>query len=284
MPHNGGSQPDGLTALLQQYPQIVYISGHSHDTLQTYSAVVEAEGFLELNLGPGDHAAYGIDGPGRDYNLYQMKQGAIVEVDENGHMRFLGIDYSMNETDYGFTHTLDEEYVVAQNPMAIRTAYFSAPSQTEQGTVLYDSVVGSLEDERYHAPAFSEAPTMNFMNLSENGGKVGIPTADAANVMIYYSVSVLDKTADTPVSIYDKQAKKYVTTVKTTANHVYYPSGGYMPQNLWFDLKFESAADPSHEYVLYLQGADDFGKKTETYAFTFTLAKSTHRSTGAKAN
>lgn len=130
MPSGSSSQPAGLTDLMKQYPQVVYISGHSHDTLQTYSAVVQAQGFLEFNVGPGNHGEYGVSAPAPAYNNYQMKQGGIIEVDENGRMRFNGIDYSLNQTADGFTHTLDRSYVVAENPMIIRTAYTKAPTST----------------------------------------------------------------------------------------------------------------------------------------------------------
>ncbi len=272
MPQGSGSQPAGFTDLMKQYPQIVYLSGHSHDTLQTYSAVVAGESFLELNLGPGDHAQYGISGPGHSYNNYQMKQGAVIEVDENGRMRFTGIDYSLNEEEDGsFTSTLDKEVVVAENPMEIRKAYFAPPTATVPSTVLYDSVVNNKNDARYHAPAFPETPTAAFDTMTADGGTVTFSAADAANVIMYYHVTVKDKTTGELVSIYDKQAKGYTTALKTPANHIYYPSGAHMPDTVTLSLKFESDADLSHEYVLYVSGVDDFGVASAECAFDFTL-------------
>ena len=103
-------------------------------------------------------------------------------------------------------------------------------------------------------------------------------------MIIYYTVSLKNETTGALVSIYDKQAKTYVTALKTPANHIYYPSGDYMPSTLWFDLKFEHPQDLTHTYTLYLQGVDDFGKATPEYAFSLSLANATYRSAGVKTN
>lgn len=272
MPQNGGSQPAGFTDLMKQYPQVVYISGHTHNTLQTHASVVAGRGFMEFNLGPGDHGAYGINGPGSAYNSYQMKQGAVIEVDENGRLRFTGIDYSLSEEEDGsFSETLSQKYVVAENPMEIRTVYLTAPTATAQSAVLYDSVVTTKEDERYHTPRFPEAPTATFSWLTPSSGKAILPAADAANVVIYYVVELRDKTTGELVAIYDAQAKNYATTLKPPANHIFYPDGERMPDTWTLELKPKSPFDPSHEYVLSVKGIDDFGVASPECVFAFTL-------------
>ena len=273
MPQNSSSQPAGFTDLMKQYPQVVYLSGHSHDTLQTYSAVVAGESFLEFNLGPGDHGEYGVSGPGQAYNCYQMKQGAISEVDENGRLRFTGIDYSFNkEEDGSFSSTLDEECVVAENPLEIRTAYLSAPSATAPSAVLYDSVVNSKSHEDYHAPVFPEDASASFANMTASrGGTVTFSAADAANVIIYYRIQLKNKATGESVAIYDRQASDYTTTLKAPANHIYYPSGDLMPDVFTLDLRLESALDPSCEYVLCVRGVDDFGAATAEWVFAVPL-------------
>ena len=271
MPQNGGSQPAGLTDLMKQYPQVVYLSGHTHNTLQTHGTVVTG-GVTEFNFGPGDHGAYGINGPGSAYNSYQMKQGAIIEVDVNGRLRFTGIDYSLNEEEDGsFTSTLSEQFVVAENPMEIRSVYLSAPSATAPSALLYDSVVTTKEDERYHAPVFPEAPTATFTWLTPSSGKAILPAADAANVVIYYVVEIRDKTTGELVAIYDRQAKKYTTTLKAPANHIYYPDGERMPDTWTLELKPKSPFDPSHEYVLSVKAVDDFGVPSSVCVFAVTF-------------
>lgn len=273
MPQSGRSQPAGFTDLMKQYPQIVYLSGHTHNTLQTHASVVAKEGFLEINLGPGDHGQYGVSGPGPAYNNYQMKQGAIIEVDENGRMRFTGIDYSLNaEEDGSFTSTLDKEVVVAENPMEIRKAYFAPPTATERSAVLYDSVVNNKNDERYHAPVFPEDASASFANMTaSHGGTVTFSAADAANVIIYYHIQLKNKATGESVAIYDRQASGYTTTLKAPANHIYYPSGDLMPDVFTLDLRLESALDPSCEYVLCVRGVDDFGAATAEWVFAVPL-------------
>ena len=283
MPQKGSSQPAGFTDLLKGYPQVVYLSGHSHDTLQTYSTVVAGNGFLEFNLGPGDHASYGVSGGGNAYNNYQMKQGAIIEVDENGHMRFRGIDFSLEVTEDGIKNTLKDSFVVVDDPAVVRTAYFASPTATASSAVLYDSVINNLNDERYHTPYYPEAPTASFTEMTANGGKVTFSAADAANVILYYNVSLKDKTTGDMIGIYDRQAKNYTTALKMPANHIYYPSGDYMPDTLTLDLVFESAIDTTHDYYLYVQGIDDFGKSTVKYAFAFDMASGADESTGFDA-
>lgn len=272
MPQNGGSQPAGFTDLMKHYPQVVYLSGHTHNTLQTHSSVVAGRGFMEFNLGPGDHGAYGINGPGSAYNSYQMKQGAIIEVDVNGRLRFTGIDYSLNEEEDGsFTSTLSEQFVVAENPMEIRSVYLSAPSATAPSALLYDSVVTTKEDERYHAPVFPENATATFTWLTLSSGKAILPTADAANVIIYYIVELKDETTGELVAIYDKQAKNYATTLKPPANHIFYPDGERMPDTWTLELKPKSPFDPSHEYVLSVKAVDDFGVASSEWIFAVTF-------------
>ena len=272
MPQSGGSQPAGFTDLMKQYPQVVYLSGHTHNTLQTHASVVAGRGFMEFNLGPCDHGSYGTYGPGSAYNSYQMKQGAVIEVDENGRLRFTGIDYSLSEEEDGsFSETLSQKYVVAENPMEIRTVYLTAPTATAQSVVLYDSVVTTKEDERYHAPVFPEAPTASFTWLTPSSGKVILPTADAANVVIYYVVEIKDKTTGELVAIYDAQAKNYATTLKPPANHIFYPDGERMPDTWTLELKPKSPFDPSHEYVLSVKAVDDFGVASSLCVFDFTV-------------
>ena len=272
MPQNGGSQPAGFTDLMKQYPQVVYISGHTHNTLQTHASVVAGRGFMEFNLGPGDHGAYGINGPGSAYNSYQMKQGAVIEVDENGRLRFTGIDYSLNEEEDGsFSETLSQKYVVAENPMEIRTVYLTAPTATAQSAVLYDSVVNNKEDARYHAPIFPEDATALFTWLTPSDGSVTFATADAANVIIYYIVELKDETTGKLVPLYDKQAKSYATTLKPPADHIYYPSGDQMPDTMTLELKSESPLDTSHTYTLSVKAVDDFGVASSACVFAVTF-------------
>ena len=272
MPQNGGSQPDGFTNLMKQYPQVVYISGHSHRTLQTYGTVVTGGGLTEFNLGPGDHGAYGISGPGSAYNSYQMKQGAVIEVDANGRMRFTGIDFSLDEKEDGsFTSTLSEQYVVAENPMEIRTIYLSAPSASTQSAVLYDSVVNNKNDVRYHEPLFPEDKTATFAWQTPSYGSVTFSTADAANVVIYYIVELKDETTGALVSLYDQQAKSYTTTLKPPADHIYYPSGDKMPDTMTLALRPESPLDVSHEYTLSVKAVDDFGVASPEWIFAVTF-------------
>ena len=271
MPQNGGSQPAGFTDLMKHYPQVVYLSGHTHNTLQTHGTVVTG-GVTEFNFGPGDHGAYGINGPGSAYNSYQMKQGAVIEVDANGRLRFTGIDYSLSEEEDGsFSETLSQKYVVAENPMEIRTVYLTAPTATAQSAVLYDSVVTTKEDERYHAPRFPEAPTATFTWLTLSSGKAILPAADAANVVIYYVVEIKDKTTGELVAIYDAQAKNYATTLRPPANHIFYPDGERMPDTWTLELKPKSPFDPSHEYVLSVKAVDDFGVASSVCVFAVTF-------------
>ena len=56
------------------------------------------------------------------------------------------------------------------------------------------------------------------------------------------------------VAIYDAQAKKYATTLKPPANHIFYPDGERMPDTWTLELKPESPLDPSHEYILSVKG------------------------------
>ena len=272
MPKTGSSQPDGFTDLMTQYPQIVYISGHSHRTLQTYGTVSTSGGLTQFNLGPGDHAAYGTSGPGSAYNCYQMKQGAVIEVDANGRLRFTGIDFSLNEEEDGsFTSTLSEQYVVAENPMEIRTIYLSAPSSTTQSAVLHDSLVNSRNDERYHEPFFPEEATATFTWSTLINGTVTFSTADATNVIKYYIVEIKDMTTGELVSVYNTPAKSYATTLKPPANHIYYPSGDRMPDTLTLTLKMKNPLDASHEYALSITAVDDFGVSSSECVFTFTV-------------
>lgn len=140
-------------------------------------------------------------------------------------------------------------------------------------------------DARYHEPTFGEsALTVSFSSLTAKGGLVTFPAADAANVIMYYSVQVKDKTTGDPVALYDKLGKDHKTNLKTPANHIYYPSGEHMPKELSLALTFEGEADLTHEYVLYLQGVDDFGRTTVKYAFALDLTAGECQSTGIDAS
>jgi hypothetical protein len=187
-------------------------------------------------------------------------------------LRFTGIDYSLSEEEDGsFSSTLSEQYVVAENPMEIRTVYLAPPSPTAQSAVLYDSVVTTKEDERYHAPIFPEDATAPFTWLTPSDGSVTFATADAANVIIYYIVELKDETTGELVAIYDKQANNYATTLKPPANHIYYPDGERMPDTMTLALKSESPLDTSHTYTLSVKAVDDFGVASPEWIFAVTF-------------
>ena len=201
-----------------------------------------------------------------------MKQGAIVEVDENGRLRFTGIDFSLNEEEDGsVTSTLMKKYEVVENPMEIRTVCLSAPSPTEQIAVLYDSAVNNKNDARYHAPLFPENKAATFVWQEPNDGKVTFSAANAANVVMYYIVELKDATTGEPVAIYDTPAKSYTTTLKTPSDYIYYPSGAHMPDTVTLKLKLETPLDASHAYSLSIKAVDDFGVSSSEAVFEFTV-------------
>lgn len=271
MPQNGGSQPSGFTDFMKQYPQVVYISGHSHRTLQTHGTVVTGSGLIEFNLGPGDHGSYGVSGSGAPYNNYQMKQGAFIEVDANGRLRFTGIDFSLSEEkDGSFSNTLSERYVVAENPMEIRTICLSAPTASAPSALLYDSAVTTKDDARYHAPLFPENKVATFTWQEPDDGRVAFSTPSAANVIVYYIVELKDLTTGELIALYNTQSKSYVTTLKTPAYHIYYPSGDKMPETTTLKLDLETPLDASHEYSFSIKAFDDFGASTAEWVFAVT--------------
>lgn len=272
MPSNSSSQPTALTKLMSNYPQIVYISGHTHVPFQNYSNFAERDGFVELIMGPGNHANYGVAVSAAEYCSYQMKQGVIVEVDASGQMRVKALDYSFAEEENGsVTSTLGQSYVVAEDPMVIRTAYFSAPTATARAEILYDSVVNSKSDERYFTPYFPENTKATFADFSTVGGTVSFTAAKVANAIKYYTVRLIDTTTNTPVNLYDPLAKKYAASYATPSYYIYYPTVSHTPYAHTFTLKPETDLDVTHSYTLYLQGTDDFGNCTKEYAFDFTI-------------
>ncbi|MBO7169627.1 MAG: metallophosphoesterase, partial [Clostridia bacterium] len=276
MPSNSSAQPAALTDLLKAHPQVVYISGHTHVPLQNYSGIAEREGFVELIMGPGNHAVYGVSVSDSDYNSYQMKQGVIVEVDSRGNMRVRALDYSFTENEDGsITSTLDQSYVVAEDPMVIRTAIFTPPSATARAEKLYDSVVSSKNDDRYFAPYIPEESKAAFTEFSVTGGRVTFTAAKAANVIRYYNLQLVDMTTGLTVSLYDPLGEKYAEIYSTPSYYIYYPSSAHMPDTLTVTLLPETALDVTHSYSLRVYGVDDFGNATKVCAYAFAVTGET---------
>ncbi len=283
MPSTHSAQPAALTAFMEAYPQIVYISGHTHVPFQNASNVQERDGFVEIVMGPGNHATYGVSVSSSTYNSYQMKQGAIIEVDANGVMRVKALDYSFTEEEDGsITSTMDQSYQVVEDPMVIRTAYFTAPSATEQSRVIYDTVAATKEDERYFAPYFPDNSEAVFAEFSVTGGKVTFTAAEAANVLRYYTVQLMDMTTNKAVNIYDALAKSYKPSYSLPSYYIYHPTVGHVPDTVTFTLTPETELDASHEYGLYLKGVDDFGNATAQYTFFFAVTGESFMAKGQK--
>ncbi len=284
MPSNGSAQPAALTTFMKDYPQIVYISGHTHVPMQNNSNIKEREGFVEIVLGPGNHAEYGVNVSASAYNSYQMKQGAIVEVDAGGRIRVKALDYSFSDNGDGtYTSHIKESFVVAEDPMVIRTSYFSAPTAEQQATLVYDSVINDKSDSRYFAVYFPEKIEASFTDFSTAGGTVTFTAAKAANVVRRYSVRLLDTTTNTLVTIYDPLAEKNVTNYDTPSYYIYYPTARHVPSTHTFTLTAVDALDTTHTYELRLTAADDFGNTTAEYAIPFSVTGESFTAEGAKA-
>jgi len=224
MPLTHSSQPRLLTEMLAKHPSVIYISGHTHVPMQSYSSISITGTTAQVVMGPGDHANYGVSGSGGySYCSYSMKQAAIFEVDVNGFVRVTALDLSVNVEEDGSVTKLitkkghSNQYTVAENPLVLREAVF-APKEGGGFTVLRDSVVSSREDSRYVAPAFAE-DALSVSEVTAASLKLSIAKASAANLIKYYTITITDQNGDA-VSFYDPLAKKTVTSLKIGSDYI----------------------------------------------------------------
>ncbi len=221
MPTDNKSQNVVINKLLEKHHNVVYLSGHTHATMQSYSSITERDGFLEIVLGPGSHASYGISGSGYTYNSYEMKQGAVIEVDANGNIRVRCLDMNFNVEEDGSVTTLftkggDSDVTAATNPYVVRTAYFSSPDYEAGMKVVYDSVPRYTTDPRYEAPSFDKDSTLSVTDVAMSSLNLLIPKASATNFIRYYGITLKDADGNV-IKLFDTKASTKLTAKAPSA-------------------------------------------------------------------
>jgi len=304
MPSTDDSQKAVITECIQKHDNVIYFSGHTHVHMQTYSSITQRDGFVELVLGPGSHGNYGVSGPGYDYCSYEMKQGAVIDVDAKGNVRIRCVDMNFNVEEDGSVTTLFNkgsytEITAAENPYVLRTAYITHATEYAPLLVAYDSIPRYTDDERYEAPAFAEDATVGVSDVTVDSLKLSIPKASATNVIKYYKITVTDADGNT-VKILDKldstlsgtkPAATLVSTLKIGSDHIcYVPYNENYPDTYVYTLKTSyvlttkdadgNVIATSDTYYTLTAGAsytvtvtayDDFGTATQTITGTFTV-------------
>ncbi len=305
MPSTHSAQIDCITECIAKHGNVIYFSGHTHVTMQSGSSITERDGFLELVLGPGSHCNFGVSGSGYSYNSYEMKQGAVIEVDVNGNVRIRCVDMNYDVQEDGSIDILfskggnDDLGTIATNPYVLRTAYFSNPTQNDRMHVIYDSVPRYTTDPRYEAPAFESGDSVTVSEISNTSLKLSIPKASATNYIKYYKISVVDSQGN-KVALFDKLASTKLTGTSPKATLVNELSIGseflfHMPYDLGYPDPFIYVLHTSYtlttkdangtvtdtttyyifeegeSYTISIVAYDDFGTATNVITGTFTL-------------
>lgn len=305
MPATHSAQIPAITQCLEKHKNVIYFSGHTHVHMQTYSSVTQHDGFVELVLGPGSHGNYGVSGPGYDYCSYEMKQGAVIDVDAQGNVRIRCVDMNFNVEEDGTITPLftkggnDQLGTIAENPYVLRTAYISYPTKDADIALAYDSIPRSTEDERYEAPAFKNDAVLGVSDVTADSLKLLIPKASATNVIKYYKITAKDANGNT-VKILDALDSAFsgtnpkaslVSELLIGSDHIcYVPYNVNYPDIYQYTLKTsytltKKDADgnvvstdgpiyiftPGETYTISVTAVDDYGTATKTISTTFTV-------------
>ncbi len=276
-------------ALIKQtigkYDQVVWISGHAHTAMQRQSNMQIRDGFAEINIGPNRLTTNVNSTATQQFMNYQIKHGAIIQVDANGNIRVLTVDYSYQLTEDGTVEGTDrtDRFTVIDNPMIIRTTYFSAPVAGKAQEIYFDTTVGSMDDPRYVAPHFEANATASFSNITAGQATVTFSTPTVANVITYYTATVKNVTTGETVQIYDRYRlsdtnsdNDLCSAYNFSSDYMYYGPAWNYPAEHSFILRLdESALVEGNEYSVSIYGRDDFGQLTDTVTFILPAAMTT---------
>ncbi len=262
MPSESVECPMALRDCLSAFPQVLYIAGHTHIHV-TDHIFVSSNAHSQVILGTCNHASRGLNIPHPKYYHYQMKQGAVLEIDGAGRVRVTGIDYSFEEQPDGtLTSTLNEDGVVADRPLRARTVVFGTPSADAAAPILFDSGTHSTEDERYFKPYFAEDAAITFGEETEEGLPMTFSTARAANFIKRYYVTVTDLATGAPKAVYDPLAERATEVLALGSDHILYGTYGHIPATQTVKLIFPGTRSKSRSALVSIVGCDDFNNLT----------------------
>ena len=268
-----------------KYNQVIWISGHAHIAMQRQSSMQIRDGFAEINIGPNRLTTNVNSTATQQFMNYQIKHGAVIQVDANGNIRVLTVDYSYQLTEDGTVEGTDrtDRFTVIDNPMVIRTTYFAAPAVGKAQEIYFDTTVGSMDDPRYVTPHFGADAAASFSNITAGQATVTFSTPTVANVITYYTATVKNVTTGETVKIYDRYRlsdsnsdNDLCTAYNFSSDYMYYGPAWNYPAEHSFILRLdESALVEGNEYSVSIYGRDDFGQLTDTVTFALPAAMTT---------
>ena len=263
MPKEDWECPSALKECIENFPQVLYVTGHTHIHI-THHNFVSSQGCAQLVLGTCNHASRGLGIPHPKYYHYQMKQGAVIEVDGEGSVRVTGIDYSFEEREDGtLSNTLSECGVVADTPYRMRTAVFGTPGRNASAPILFDTGIHSETDERYFKPYFAEDATITFGEETEEGLPITFSTAHAANFIKRYHIVVTDLTTGVAKTLHDPMAEKDLEVLPIGSDYILYGTYAHIPATQTVMLVFPAARSKKYPAQVSIVGFDDFYNMTQ---------------------
>ena len=195
-----------LSEILNDFPQVIYFSGHEHLPFNHPSAIFQGN-YTSLSI--GGFAYYReaeVDSfSNRDNNNnYEYAQGYLVEVDTNGNTRVLRYDFYNEEV-------LDESWVIP------------SPKDDESHLEFYSNKVLNKIDK----PEFPENAEVSIKVNEENPFapvEITFPAAKAAdgNPVIYYAVTI---------DVVEGSGVNESITKNISSMYMKYPNNENMPES-----------------------------------------------------
>lgn len=195
-----------LSEILNNFPQVVYFSGHEHFPFNHPCAIFQSK-YTSLSI--GGFAYYreeNVDSMSNqdNNNNYEYAQGYLVEVDNNGNTRVLRYDFYNEEV-------LDESWVI--------------PSPKDDGSHL--DLYSNKMLNKIDKPEFPENAEVSIKVSEEDPFapvEITFPAAKAAdgNPVIYYSVTI---------DIIEGSGVSESITKNISSMYMKYPNNENMPES-----------------------------------------------------
>lgn len=208
---------DKLSNVLNDFPQVIYFSGHEHIPFNYPCAIFQAK-YTALSI--GGFAYYrenSVDSLSNhdNNNNYEYAQGYLVEVDTNGNVRVLRYDF-YNEV------VLDESWVIP------------SPKDDNSHLEYYTNKIQNKIDK----PEFDEGASIDIKVNEENPFapvEITFPAAKTTdgNPVLYYSVDI---------EVVEGSGVSSSITKNISSMYMKYPNGVNMPES--YTVTVDGVATP----------------------------------------
>jgi len=227
----GGWGTRAVNSVINDFPQIMYFSGHSHYNINNPLSINQKY-FTSFNLGTLSYFELesGLTGGTIPENSKEAGQYLIVEVDANGAVKAMPYDI------------ISDSFFKDRNSYADKQLVWYIPNAADRSTYAY--TYGKRKQEA-DTPVFPADASISLDSFADRKATISFTQALDGEYIHKYKISVYNESGII-VKTYKIWSEYYFSSVDKTRTYTM------------------SGLKPGKKYTVKIRGYDCYGKKTET--------------------